>query len=313
MSGRLAGFALTLVRYAAEIKKPNGERLREFQDAGLQSMKFMLFSPAPVYADLEELQLADRFAEALETLGAKDPFVVAALNGKTPEGAAKDLVTGTKIGDPKFRQALFNGGDSAIAASTDPMIVLARKVAPMGDELREWTEKNVTGTIDNNSGKIGRARFAVYGKSLYPDATFTLRLSYGTVKGYAMNGTKAPAQTTLFGLYDRAFSFGNKGDFELPKRFIDNAGKLNLGTPFNFVSTCDIIGGNSGSPVVNKTGECVGLIFDGNIESLPGNIIYDDSKNRSVSVHSSGILEGLEQIYKAERIAKELQAGKIVP
>jgi hypothetical protein len=307
VSGRLANMALQLVRYAAEIKKPNGQRLREFQDANLASLKFRLFSPAPVYADLEEIQLADRFAEAIEMLGAKDPFVLAVLGGRTPEGAAKELVSGTKIADPKFRQELLNGGDSALAASTDPMIVLARKIAPMMDELREWTEKNVTSTLDHNSEKIGKARFAVYGKTLYPDATFTLRLSYGTVKGYAMNGTKAPALTTLYGLYDRAYGFGNTGDFELPKRFVENAGKLNLTTPFNFVSTCDIIGGNSGSPVVNRAGECVGLIFDGNIESLPGRFLYSEEKNRAVAVSTAAMIECMRKLYDSNELANEIE------
>jgi hypothetical protein len=307
LSGRLATMAVQLVRYSIEMKKPNGERIREFQDAGLGSLKFQLFSPAPVYADLEENQLADRFAEAIEMLGAKDPFVVTVLGGKTPEGAAKDLVSGTKVGDPKFRQELFAGGEAAVAASTDPMIVLARKIVPMLDELREWSEKNVTGAIETNSGKIGKARFAVYGKSLYPDATFTLRLSYGSVKGYPMNGTKSPAKTTLYGLYDRAFGFGNKGDFELPKRFTENVGKLNLATTFNFVSTCDIIGGNSGSPVVNKEGECVGLIFDGNIESLPGRFLYSEEKNRAVAVNTGAMIECMRKLYDSNELANEIE------
>ncbi len=313
LSGRLASMAVQLVEFASEMKKPNGERTREFQDANLQSLKFRLFSPAPVYSDLEELQLADRFAEAIEAIGAKDPFVVTVLGRKTPEGAAKDLVSGTMIGDPKFRQELFKGGDTAIAACTDPMIVLARKIVPMMKELREWNEKNVTGTIDNNSGKIGKARFAVYGKSLYPDATFTLRLSYGTVKGYAMNGTKAPSRTTLYGLYDRAYGFGNKGDFALPKRFIENVGKLNLSTPFNFVSTCDIIGGNSGSPVVNKAGECVGLIFDGNIESLPGRFLYSEDKNRAVAVNTGAMIECMRKLYDSNGLANEIEGITLSP
>ncbi|HLP15354.1 MAG TPA: S46 family peptidase [Bacteroidota bacterium] len=313
LTGRLASLALSLVRYATEIKKPNGERQREYQDANLPSLKFQLFSPAPIYTDLEELQLADRFAEAIEALGAKDPFVVAALNGKTPEGAAKDLVTGTKLADPKFRQELFEGGEAAISACTDPMIVLARKIAPMGDELREWTDKNVTGTLETYGRSIGRARFAVYGKSLYPDATFTLRLSYGTVKGYPANGTIAPATTTMFGLYDRAFSFGNKGDFELPKRFVDNLNKLSLSTPFNFVSTCDIIGGNSGSPVVNKAGECVGLIFDGNIESLPGRFLYSEEKNRAVAVCTGAMIECMRKLYDSNMLANEIEGITVSP
>jgi len=313
LSGRLATMALQLVRYAAEIKKPNGERTREFQDANLPSLKFRLFSPAPIYADLEENDLADRFAAAIEALGAKDPFVVAVLGGKTPEGAAKDLVSGTKLADPKVRQQLLAGGDSAIAACTDPMIVLARKIAPMGDEMREWTEKNVNGTIEANGEKIGRARFAAYGKTMYPDANFTLRLSYGTVKGYPMNGTNAPAQTTMFGLYDRAFSFGNAGAYELPKRFIESVNRLNLSTKYNYVSTCDIIGGNSGSPVVNTAGECVGLIFDGNIESLPGRFLYTEEKNRAVSVSTGAMIECMRKVYDSNELANEIEGITLSP
>ena len=170
--------------------------------------------------------------------------------------------------------------------------------------------KNVSGTLTRASEKLGEARFAVYGKSTYPDATFTLRLSYGTVKGYPMNGTFAPPKTTLYGLYDRAYSFDLKGDFALPQRFMDRCAALDLATPANFVSTCDIIGGNSGSPVINKEGEYVGLIFDGNIESLPGRFLYSDETNRSVSVHSAFMIEALRKLYDAGTLADELEGAR---
>lgn len=307
LTGSLGSQALTLVRFVSETKKPNGERLPQFQDANLNSTKFRLFSPAPIYADLEELQLADRLQDALDKLGADDPFVKAVLDGKEPAAVAKELVTGTKLADPAFRKQLLEGGQKAIEESTDPMIIVARKIAPMGDELRKWTETNVSSITTSASETIGKARFAVYGKGTYPDATFTLRLSYGTMIGYPMNGTKAPAITTMYGLYDRAYSFGNKGDFELPKRYIDGVGKLNLATPLNFVSTCDIIGGNSGSPTINKEGEIIGLIFDGNIESLPGRFLYSEEKNRAVSVHTAAIIECMRKIYGASAIANELE------
>ncbi len=307
ITGRTFGFAASLVLYAGEIKKPNGERLSLYQDANLESTKFRLFSPAPVYAELDEMQMAEALTEALAELGPRDPWVATVLGGKTPAEVARELVQGTKLADPAVRKALFQGGEKAIATSTDPMIVLARKLEPMNRETRLWEEKNVTGTITRASGAIGEARFAVYGKSAYPDATFTLRLSYGTVKGYPMNGTVAPSKTTLYGLYDRAYSFDRKGEYVIPERFIDRLPSLDLSTPVNFVSTCDIIGGNSGSPVINKAGEYVGLIFDGNIESLPGRFLYSDEASRSVSVHSAFMIESLRKLYDAGPLADELE------
>ncbi len=303
----LYNFAAQLVQAADELKKPNGERLSPYQDANLESTKFRLFSPAPVYTELEEVQLADGLQEALEKLGADDPFIKIVLDGKAPADVARDLVKGTTLVDPAVRKKLFDGGESALAASTDPMVVLARKLAPMTKEAREWDEKYVAGIRTSANEKIGEARFAVYGKNTYPDATFTLRLSYGPVKGYPMNGTIAPSKTTFYGLFDRAFSFDNKGDFRPPQRYLDNISKLDLSTPLNFVSTCDIIGGNSGSPVVNTKGEYVGLIFDGNIESLPGRFLYSETANRAVAVHSAAIIEVLRKLYDAGDLADELE------
>jgi hypothetical protein len=305
---RLLSFAIQLVQYVDEIKKPNGERLGAFQDANLEGTKFRLFSPAPVYLDLDEEQCIDGLRESLEALGPNDPYLKAVLRGKTPEALAKDLVRGSKLVDPAVRRQLFEGGEKAINASDDPAIVLARIIEPMNRETRTWEEKNIAGPLAKASEKIGEARFAVYGKSAYPDATFTLRLSYGTVKGYPMNGTVAPSRTTLFGLYDRAYSFDRKGAFDVPQRYLDRIGTLDLKTPVNFVSTCDIIGGNSGSPVINKNGEYVGLIFDGNIESLPGRFLYSDKANRAVSVHSAYIIHTLRKLYDAAPLADELEA-----
>jgi hypothetical protein len=307
LTGRLASLAMSIVRLPIELKKPNGERLPQFQDSRIQQTRFQLASPAPIYADLEELQLADRLKDAFEQLGADDPFIKAVMDGKTPEAAAKELVGKTKLADPKFRKELIDGGEAVIAKSDDPMIVAARLLAPMEDESRKWTEANVSSILSAANEKIGKARFAVYGKSAYPDATFTLRLSYGPVVGYPMNGTKAPALTTLYGLYDRAYSFGNKGDFELPERYIKGVKNLDLTTPCNFVSSSDIIGGNSGSPTIDKNGDIVGLIFDGNIESLPGRFLYSEEKNRAVSVHTGAIIECMRKLYNASAIADELE------
>jgi hypothetical protein len=303
----LYGFAQTLVQHAEEMKKPNGERLSAFQDATIEGTKMRLFSPAPIYSDMQEFQLVDRLQEVQEALGKEDPFVKTVLGDKTPEVVARELIGGTKLADVAARKALWEGGESAIAASTDPMIVLARKLVPMVTEMRLWTEKNVGSIATSASEKIGEARFAVYGKTTHPDATFTLRLSYGSVKGYPMNGTRAPYKTTMYGLFERAYSFDNKGDFELPKRFIEKKDKLDLTTPMNFVTTNDIIGGNSGSPVINKNAELVGLIFDGNIESLPGRFLYSETANRAVAVHSSAMIECLRKLYEAGPLADELE------
>lgn len=304
---RLLSFATTLVQYVDEIKKPNGERLPAYQDANLEGTKFRFFSPAPVYLELDEAQCLDGLNESLAALGPDDPFMKLVLDGRTPDAVVQDLVRGSTLADPAVRKALFEGGAAAINASTDPAIVLARKLEPMTREAREWDEKYVTGTMAKANERIGEARFAAYGKTTYPDATFTLRLSYGTVKGYPMNGTIAPPKTTLYGLYDRAYSFDHKGDFELPQRFLDRVGTLDLSTPVNFVSTCDIIGGNSGSPVINAKGEYVGLIFDGNIESLPGRFLYSDASNRAVAVHSAFMMHAIRKIYDAAPLADELE------
>jgi hypothetical protein len=186
------------------------------------------------------------------------------------------------------------------------MIVAAKKVDPFVRDNRKKIENEVQ-SIESVAGeKIGKARFAAYGKSTYPDANFTLRLTYGTVKGYPMNGTLAPSKTTIYGLYDRYYSFDKQNPFNLPQRYIDNIGKLDLSTPMNFVSTLDVVGGNSGSPVINKNGELVGLVFDGNIESLVGNYVYDEVKNRTVSVHSKAMIEAISKLYDAPALVEEL-------
>ncbi|GBC79586.1 Dipeptidyl aminopeptidase BII [bacterium HR09] len=303
---RLPGVALSIVQLVAEVKKPDGERLDGFHESQLPSLKFRLFSPAPIYPEFEEVLLADGLREALEKLGPEDPFVKAALAGKTPEQVAHEAIAGTKLADPDFRKQLVEGGEEAVAASQDPLIALARRVDPILRQERKWYEDTIESVVRTAGEKIGKARFAIYGKDTYPDATFTLRLTYGTVTGYPYNGTIAPSKTTFYGLYDRAASFDYKPPFHLPQRWLDRKDALNLATPLNFVSTCDIIGGNSGSPVVNRQGEIVGLIFDGNIESLVGRFVFDITANRAVAVHTAGMTEALKKVYDAEFLVKEL-------
>ena len=306
----MASLASTIVKYVVEIEKPDAERLDGFHDAQLPSLHLKLFSPAPVYPPLEEVLLTDALQESLEKLGSNDPFIKVMLQGRTPAQAAKELVANTQMGDPAFRKSLIAGGEAAVAAANDALIVAARKLDSMQRELARWYQDNVSSVETAAGEKIGRALFAVHGKSKSPDATFTLRLSYGTVTGYPMNGTLAPAKTTIYGLYDRAYSFALKPPFDLPQRFLERKDRLNLATPANLVTTHDIIGGNSGSPVINKNGELVGLIFDGNIESLAGRFIYDDTQGRAVSVHTAYMMEALRQLYDAEELANELEGKK---
>ena len=306
LGSRLGSLATTLVIYVDEVKKPDSERLEGYHESGLESLRFRLFSPAPIYPDLEEASLAGLLQMSLEELGPDDPFIKAVLKGRKPAEVARELVTGTKLADPAVRKSLAEGGPAAVENSSDPMIVLARQLEPMIREKIESNKKNIESVQAPALEKIAAARFAAFGKSAYPDATFTLRLAFGTVKGYEMNGTVAPYKTTLYGLYDRSTSFDKTGDFSLPQRFWDGKEKLDLTTPVNFVCTADIIGGNSGSPVVNKNGEVVGLIFDGNIESLVGRFVYDDTKNRAVAVHSAYIIEALRKLYDAGQLADEI-------
>jgi hypothetical protein len=304
---RMADLALDIVRLVVEVKKPDGVRLDGFHDSQLESLKFELFSPAPLYPPMEEVLLANTLQEAADELGSEDPYVKAALAGRTAAEVAKEAIGGTKIADPEFRKSLVEGGESAVAASTDPLIILIRTLDPYMREMHKWYEANVESVEIAAGEKIGKARFAAFGKMAYPDATFTLRLTFGSVRGYPMNGTQAPPWTTFYGLYDRAYSFDLKYPYELPARYLEGRNAVDLATPLNFVSTCDITGGNSGSPVLNRQAELVGLIFDGNIESLVGEYVYSDEKNRAVAVHSAALIEVLRKLYDAGALADELQ------
>jgi hypothetical protein len=302
----LFGLARTLVRLTAESAKPNAERLPEYTDARRASLELSLYSPAPIFDDFEKVKLADSLAFMRDELGADDPTVKVVLGGKSPEARAAELIDGTKLKDVAYRKQLAAGGVKVIEESTDPMIVLARSIDGEARTMRKRYETEVQANERANYAKVSRALFDIEGTKLYPDATFTLRLSYGAVKGYQENGKQVPAFTNFAGLYERSVEHGNKFPFELPKRWIDKKSALNLSTAFNFVSTNDIIGGNSGSPVINKNAELVGLIFDGNIQSLVGDFVFDETQNRAVSVDTRAMMEALRKLYGATEAADEL-------
>jgi hypothetical protein len=281
--------------------------LPQFHDAGLQSLKFQMLSPAPIEIPTEKLYMTTALKLGEEKMGKDDAYVQAILQGGEVDQTVNSLLDGTKLEDVALRKSLLDGGEAAVAASTDPMIVAARRVDPIVRETTRRLRDTYGSVLTKEGEKLGKARFLVYGKDAYPDATFTLRLSYGTVTGYPYNGTVAPPFTTFYGLYDRAASFSDKPPFDLTPKEEAGLSKLDLSTPLDFVSTGDIIGGNSGSPVVNRDGELVGLIFDGNIESMAGDFVYDGTKNRAVAVHSAGMIEGLRKLYNAGALADELQ------
>jgi hypothetical protein len=304
----LFGYARTLVRLAEENSKPNAERLPEYTDARRASLEGALFASSPFYEDFEKLKLANSLALMQESYGANHPLVQKVLKGKTPEARAAELIDGSKLKDAEFRKELAKGGKAAIEASNDPMIQLARSIDKESRVARKRYEDEVLGVERNSYAKIAQALFDTEGTKLYPDATFTLRLSYGAVKGYMENGKLVAPFTTLGGLYSRAAKL-KKFPWVLPPRWIEQKSKIDLTTPFNFVSTNDIIGGNSGSPTINRNRELVGLIFDGNIQSLVGNFDYDESVNRAISVDSRGMLEVLRDVFEANEVADELTKG----
>jgi hypothetical protein len=298
--------ARILVRAAEELPKPSEKRLREYRDSALPSLKQRLFSPSPIYPEMEQLSLEFSLTKLREALGPDDPFVKKILGKESPENLARSLLAGTKLADVEVRKKLWEGGASAVEKSGDPMIKLARLVDPDARAVRKRYEDEVEAIEKKNSELIARAIFEVQGTNAYPDATFTPRLTYGTVKGWEENGRKVEPFTTFGGLYDRTTG---KAPFDLPERWIDVRKKVNLDTPLNFSNDCDIIGGNSGSPVVGRNGTIVGLVFDGNIHSLGGNYWFDPSLNRAVAVHSAAILEALRNVYDADRLVKELTSG----
>jgi hypothetical protein len=299
--------ARDLVRLAEEKTKPNSDRLKEYRESALKSLELKLFSTAPIYPEYEEAKLAESLAN-WKLVMPEDPLVERVLHGRAPAEVAAEVVKGSKLADVKVRRTLAEGGKSAIEASDDPMIKLALAVDADSRAVRKSHEDEVEEVQSTNYALIAKALFDEKGDAVYPDATFTLRLAFGAVKGYKIDDTTYPPYTTIGGAFKHAEAHGDRPPYALPKSWHDarNSGKLALETPLNFVSTADIIGGNSGSPVVNRDNEIVGLIFDGNIQSLVLDFGYDDQLARAISVDSRGILEALRSIYHADRLVKEL-------
>ncbi len=307
ISGSLFNYALTIVRYVEETPKPDADRYPGYHDSQLPSLEFNLFSPAPTYPEMEEFIAGRLLDQANQTLGRKDPFIKTAMGRRSGAKVAQAHFRNTRMTDVAYRKELIEGGQEAVAKSKDPLIVLARDLDPIFREMHEWREENIRSILTPALEKLGRARFEVYGKSKSPDATFTPRISYGPASSYVLGTTIVPYRTTFFGLYDRAISLDNKPPFDLAPRWVGMEKKLDLSTPINFVCTADIIGGNSGSPMINTRGELVGVVFDGNIQRLPGRFVYSDEQARGVGVHSAGILEALEKVYEADRVLEEIR------
>jgi hypothetical protein len=298
--------ARTLVRWTDESAKPNGQRLPEYSDARKAAIERQMASEAPIYPGVEQAKLEAGLSVMQKMLGADHAVVKQVLAGKTPKARAAELVGGTKLGDPATRKALMAGGKAAVAASNDPFIELARQIDARARELRTKYDNEVLGVERDAYAKIAQAVFATQGDSAYPDGTFTLRLSYGQVKGYLENGKTVTPFTEIRGLFIRGDEHKHKPPYKIVDSWMKARASLNPTTPYNFVSTNDIVGGNSGSPVINVKGELVGLIFDGNIQSLPGYFVYDAAVNRAVSVDARGMLEALRTVYKAGWVADEL-------
>ena len=301
--GRLVNFARVLVRGAAERAKPNSERFREFTDTALPRIEQQLAAHVPVYPDLEQLRLDQSLERMREWLGPDHPLVRKLLSTESPAGLAKRLVGGTKLADPAVRMELWKGGAASIAASTDPMIVLARTVDPDARAVRKAYEDGVEAPVRSATERIARARFAAFGTTVYPDATFTLRLNYGTVQGWKENGTPVEPFTRLSRLFERATG---AEPFRVPDSWMRVKDKLDMNTLFDLTTNSDIVGGNSGSALINAKAEIVGLLFDGNIHSISGAFWFDVERNRAVGVHPAIIREALSKVYGADGLLTEL-------
>jgi hypothetical protein len=306
----LGGYARTLIRLAEEKGKPSGERLREYRDTALPQVYQRLASTAPIYPDFEAYRLGYALRLLATQLGPVHPVIRKVIGDSTPEEVAQKAVTGTRLGDLAVRQKLAEGGAAAIAAAHDPMIELMQQFEPLWREARDRTDREIDGVTRLAGAKIAETFFAVHGRDVYPDATFSLRISYAPVKGYEDNGVALPWATKLGGYFERSAKYGGKEPFDLPPALVKAKDKIDPNTPADFVTTHDIIGGNSGSPVVNRNGEFVGIVFDGNLQNIPNRFVYTDKEARAICVDARAILETLRKVYPAAHLAKELETGK---
>jgi hypothetical protein len=295
-----------ILRLPQQAKLPDSLRLPQYRGPGLEQIRNAILGGISTTPESDKEMLQAWLTAASKELPRNDPYLQTILGGRSPEVAAEAAVNGTRLADSSYRASLIEGGEAAVAASKDPLIVLARKLEPQSRRVLQRAS-GINDAIAANAEKVGQAIFAAYGRSLPPDATFSLRISDGVVKSYPMNGTIAPYKTSFYGLYGRSAEFDDKPPFQLPERWKSHRERLDLSTPLDFVTTNDIIGGNSGSPVINQNAEVVGLIFDGNIQQLPNRFLYTDETARAVAVHSRGLTEALRKVYEVDRIADELE------
>lgn len=307
MSGKLPHYALSILRYAKELEKPNNKRYPEFRDSNLESWKHKFLSTAPIDKDLDKIELQTILEFAQTELGKDSPFIQKAIGDKEISKLVNDLIDNTKLHEQKFRKKLLEGDRETILKSNDPLIVWMKELEPFFREKRDFLEKEIETPLELEGSRIAKLKFELFGKNLYPDATFTLRLSYGKPLGYEIDGWQVPYYTTFYGLLERNRTFRNKEAFHLSKDSLKKLKNCKLSTPINFVTTHDITGGNSGSPVINTKGEIVGLIFDGNIYGSVLSYFYTQDKARAISVTTTGILEIL-RVYDAKKILKELKS-----
>jgi hypothetical protein len=305
-SSQLFLIARHLVRLAEEKQRPNAERLREYRDSARESLELLLYSPAPIHAELERARMAGALSFLAENLGGDHPVVVKILGERPPAVCASEWISGTRLADPAERRRIAAGGPQAIEHSTDPLIRLARRIDPEARALRKRHDTEVEEVERQANGVLARLRFEAFGTAIAPDATFTLRLAFGVVRGYRENGQDVPFFTTFGGAFERAVRQGEREPFVLPQRWREGKGRLDLETPFNFVSTADTIGGNSGSPVINRAGELVGINFDRNRHGLVRNFVYIDEQARHIAVHCRAVLAALSTLYDAGELVGEL-------